>query len=561
MIVEYFNETTYAFVDITDEFKALELDLEINITEGHVAEYSGASFEIPGSVVTITNGMYIRFRDGSTQIFSGYVTSLVWDSKRNIYSFDIKNEIDALKSFRIEKALPTSGTIEDVLNDALTAIQSFPRYEHFDTYTLGVMPGTSNGWEQVGTVTTFITDNTRAEKGTISLYTNRTTEDFTTIVNRFDDVDEGVLIIEHRFWIPSGGSAESWGFEIGNGNIGSQEVAAYYTVDSSDILQHHTAGGYGPVTGNPTINRDSWNTIRVELDIENETMNTWLNDVQVDTDYAFGSGLVSGFIDMFHITCQFAGVTGANNYWVDGYVVGRKTFLEEYTIVVMDSIAQGKLDLDDSDYSGLTSSLNYPGDIVTGTDTNDYYCSHEHQSEVYNQPITGAGNSWENYWLASSESGSGWQKDKNYGRATFNDLLHDMLLLMNGESLQHHIVCNVVNHEIRFYGHTEVATPTTLTASLVDEFEEDKTGEIYLKKYDDRAASSLRGKGTVSGRNLGNDYDYQIQKYEHKLRYGAILDLFDFRSHGSIRGIITALAIRKSMHEYILTEVEGIGVL
>jgi len=393
------------------------------------------------------------------------------------------------------------------------------------------------------------------------MYSNRTTEDYTEIVNRFPDIDEGLVVWQHDFYIVSGGSAQSWQVKIGNGDVGSMNLAAYYTVNSSDELLHHNgAGGTSAVSGAPTINRDQWNTLRVELNVNTQKMTTYLNEVEVDTDYDFEDEC--DYLDMVHYRCQISGFTSANNYWVDTHTIGHRGFLDEYTIVAMDSIAQDKLDLDDSDYPGLTSSLNYPGDIVEGSDSNNRYCYMEHQSEVYNKPITGAGDNWENYWKLSTENGSAWQENKNYSRATYNDLLSDMLLLMNGDALQHWVICNVVNHEIRFYGHSEVHTPSGLTASKIVEFEEDKTGEIILKQMSDRAVQNLRGKGTVSGAS-GYDYEYQVRKYEHKLRYAEILDLMEFRyySVSNIRGIITGLSIQKSIHDYILTEVEGIGVL
>lgn len=556
MTVELYNETTHSFDDVTDEFQALDLDLEINIVEGHSAEYSGASFEIPGDNVTLTNGLYIRFREGSTQIYSGYITSLVKDTKRNRYSFDVKNEIDQLKSHRISKAI-SGTTIEDILTNALDAIQLYPRYEHFDTYTLGITPST-NGWETPGGSTGFLTDNTRAALGSISLHTNRTSENYTEIVSRFPDIEEGKVIWEHWFYMPSGGSAESWQVKIGNGDVGSMNLAAYYTLNGSDVLLHHDgAGGTTAVSGSPTVNRNQWNQLLVTLDIEAETMTTIFNSVEVDTDYAFEDSM--SFIDMVHYRCQFSGFTSPNNFWVDQHEIGHKNFLNEYTIVAMDSIAQAKLDLDNTDYSGLTTSLSYPGDLVQGSDSSHRYCWHEHVSEVYNKPVTG--NAYDSYWKpASPLTGGAWVQDTNYGRATYNDLLHDMLLLMNGNALQHHVIVNVVNHEIRFYGHTEIASSSALTASLIEEWEQDLTGDIYTKQMSDRAVQNLRGSGTVSGAG-GEDYEYQIQKYEHKLRYADILDIFEFRTHNSIEGLITAMSIRKSVHEYVLTEIEGIGVL
>lgn len=630
MIVELYNETTFSFDDITDEFPALELDVEVNVVETHVADYSGASFEISGENVTIENGMYIRFRDGSNQIYSGYVSNLIHDTKRNRYSFDLKSEIDRLKSFYIDDVpAPEGTTIEEKLINALKAIQTFIRYEHFDTYTLGVMPGASNGWEQVGTETYFLTNNDAVNKsfvfyvsgittppaaydvytnngssfyiygiyltggagyligtlvgsnypdlsgtltrssgsgdstisfskqellkwGPIQIYSNRTSENYTEIVNRFDDIENGVVIWEHSFrFYSDSGSAESWQVKIGNGNVGSMNLAAYYTVNSSDQLLHHNgSGGTSAVSGSPTIMRYGWNVLRVELDIEAQTMNTWLNGVQVDTDYDFEDSC--SFLDMVHYRCQFSGFTSPSNYYIDRHIIGHRGFLDEYTVVAMDSIAQALLDLDNGDYSGIDDVI-YPGNAVTGTDSNDYYAFAEHQSEIYNQPITG--NAFEAYFKRTDITGGGWQENTNYGRGTFNDLLADCLLLMNGWALQQYVICNVVNHEIRFYGFLETWTPTALTESLIDEFEQDKTGELILKQMN---VDDLRGSGSVTH---PLDYTYKVQKNEHKLRYADILDFMEFRSYSGIRGVITAMSIKKSIHEYILTELEGIGVL
>lgn len=621
MIVQIYNPSSGIFENVTANFEPLELDVEIDITSGHTVEYSGASFEVSNNVYTFQNGQYIVFRDGSNYLYSGYVENLKLDTKRNIYSFDVRAEINRLKSHRIKAWTAPGLTIQDKLSVALKEIQTYLVHEQFDQYTLSAAP-TASWWENGVSSTRWVTDNSidGHMKTPISLFTNNSADDNTDMVMRFTDVVNGKVIIQIAFFIQTGGgNAQSLQIKIGNGSIAGNTYAAYITFDTSDFF---IINGNGLAT---VFQRGRWQVMRIELDVDTRLFDTYLNDNLIDSTRNFYASI--SYIDMIYFNCQWNGISTPANFWVDSIKVGIRPYLDNYEIVAMDSIAQQKLDLDDFNFPGL-DDLFYLGDNIQGTNGKNYHCTDEHQSEVFNQPVTG--NAFQNYWdnlykftvngltltpeigvyytnnsvtlmvrdtnisggsgtllmarvdgtnnpnttgtltavfggggdatisYTSWEeiSGSGsWEENKQYGRSTFNDLLVDCLRLMNGHANQHYVICHVVNHQIRFYGFSETWTPSALAPTLLKEFIEDKTGEQFIKYMD---ADELRGSGSI---NHPNNYQLKCWKWEHEMEYAEVLEFLDFRTYNGIRGLITSMSIRKSVHEYVLTEIQNLGIL
>ncbi|MEE9572146.1 MAG: hypothetical protein V3W20_03785 [Candidatus Neomarinimicrobiota bacterium] len=545
--VEIWNTSTNSFNDITEYFSALELDVEVEIEEGHLIKYKSQSFEIPAAAVTIANDDYIRFYDDviTDYVYSGFVENVQYQHKADRWIFDIMTEIDKLKSFLITRTL-TGSDIEARLEDALTNPQNYLRYDICDYPFLDYEP-VVDGWTSPD-YPGFLTKTTYASTGTQSLFTN-TPATISNMVNTFTEKTEGKLTVEHKFYITAGGDASSWLIEVYQTGF----IAASYTVDNADILQHETGSGMAACSGNPTINRGSWNTLKIECDIDEQEVNTWLNDVQVDT--AFGFAFDADGIDKVRFVCDL--VTGDKDFYIDDVEIYHQGILDTWTVSGEDAISLVKLALDNSDYVGMTSIV-YPGDIVIGTDTNDYNCLHPNDSDNYKQPITGA--RYDYYFELVASGGSAWASDKFYNQATFNDLLHDSLLMMNGETINHFVFCSVINHEIRFYSWTEAGSPGALTESLIVEFIEADEVTTFVKHCGANCSDYLRGDGTVT-HPAGVNYDYEYYKHEHKVKYAGVLKLLLEKIYSGAFGIVTSQSLRKSIHEYTLTGIELKGVI
>ncbi len=223
----------------------------------------------------------------------------------------------------------------------------------------------------------------------------------------------------------------------------------------------------------------------------------------------------------------------------------------DYVLVEMDSTAESVLN---SAPSGLTGII-YPGDQVLGTDSNNYHCIQKHKSTTDDKPITGA--NWATYWQSGGANGVAWEFDKTYDVRYFNDVLYDTIAIGNAVSQgNNHIYCVVVNKELRIYGRNVNDTPTSLTASKLNDIFEDDSEEIVTGYYDDYVNDSLRGEGALT---IGNQVTIDWKKTEHKILSTEKFKLMQLLQYNAVDyGMITSISKKGLMYTYLTTRLERV---
>jgi hypothetical protein len=229
---------------------------------------------------------------------------------------------------------------------------------------------------------------------------------------------------------------------------------------------------------------------------------------------------------------------------------------DDYVIVVMDSTAQTLLEIYQSGFDTIT----YPGDEVTGTDSNIYTCKVSHRASTANKPITGG--SWSTYWELAGSTGGTWEASKQYNTMKFNDLLYDILLIANADTFGNNILyCVVVNKELRMYGVNINGGPTLISNQYVEECEEDLAEEIVEVEYFDNINDDLRGTGSMNWSN--NAYEeFKVKLHKLKATYEkALMNLTGCSRPGggtAITGFVTGIEKKGSMFTYELTYLERV---
>jgi len=231
---------------------------------------------------------------------------------------------------------------------------------------------------------------------------------------------------------------------------------------------------------------------------------------------------------------------------------------DDYSLVIMDDIAELMIESAPSGYDSIT----YPGDEVTGTDSNIYTCKATHEAAAANKPITGG--SWSTYWELTGSTGGTWEEGKEYSPMRFNDLLYDTLLIGNGNVSPaglYVLYCVVVNHELRFYGIDTTDSPTIIDNQHIEECEESLTNEFVFLSQSNSINEDLRGAGGLTTGAYGY-VKWQIKTHKIMTTYGAeIMDNIGCARPGGgdpISGIITGIEKDGSMFTYELIYMEEV---